>query len=803
VADRTESLRTELFYGAVAGLGLSAAFWGAALHPPAEPEVLAFAVLAGLAGTLTVPLPRVGRVPLAYGAALSAMLLHGLGAALLTAALTVLFSGPMLRSAERKAGRRGAMFDLGRVELLTFLGGTIYLALGGTIAPAFTPRLLLFVGGSALAVLAMDVALARAEASCTPRSRPGRALTQRLPLRSMGALLGSAAALGFVELYSHQSMRVWLLAGPLVYVVYLLGRARAERLTRRGRRVRGAADLQQSIARLLSRAIASGNEAAERRLWRVQRVCVAVGERLELREKELDALASAALLHDVGKLSVPELILSKPGRLDEHEMEQIRIHPVLGAEIVRRIGFPARVECVVRHHHERWDGRGYPDGLEEDEIPIGARVLAAVDCYDALISDRPFRRAVAPHEARSYLRTESDAMFDPLVVDALLECLDENGDALLRDSSTADVRPTTSAEDETEEVVRFRFPSAQRHLEALEAIARAARLPLQLDDCLTLVAERLASIVPHRSLVLYVLDEDRRQLRSAFSCGQGARALRRVTIPAGERLSGWAVLHQRSIVGQTHTAPLERDGSRSDLEDHQDDPEIDELRSALTAPLVVDQQSLGALTLYDVADREFDEEERLALVHAAGHVAQAVRRGGRSAPSEQVALTDELTGLPNASYFWREAEQMIPVEEDGRPFGVLAFRVRGLSEINERWGVELAEQGLCRIARRLARTCGDAETVVRFGPDLFVVLASMDHESELVGHWTRFVDAVDQEPLGLPFEASNRLRMITAHASYPTDGNDLDALLGELESRLGLAVEHGRSIVPFRASRTA
>ena len=171
----------------------------------------------------------------------------------------------------------------------------------------------------------------------------------------MGALLGSAAALGFVELYSHPSMRVWLLAGPLVYVVYLLGRARAERLTRRGRRVRGAAELQQSIARLLSRAIASGNDAAERRLWRVQRVCVAVGERLELREKELDALASAALLHDVGKLSVPDLILSKPGRLDEHEMEQIRIHPVLGAEIVRRIGFPSSVECVVRHHHERWN----------------------------------------------------------------------------------------------------------------------------------------------------------------------------------------------------------------------------------------------------------------------------------------------------------------------------------------------------------------------------------------------------------------------------------------------------------------
>ena len=111
-------------------------------------------------------------------------------------------------------------------------------------------------------------------------------------------------------------------------------------------------------------------------------------------ESELEALRAAALLHDIGKLAVPEHIISKPGKLTPEEFEKMKIHPVVGAEILERVKFPYPVVPIVRSHHEKWDGSGYPDGLKGEDIPIGARILAAVDCLDALASDRQYRKAI-------------------------------------------------------------------------------------------------------------------------------------------------------------------------------------------------------------------------------------------------------------------------------------------------------------------------------------------------------------------------------------------------------------------------
>src|SRR2546425_8477071 len=133
----------------------------------------------------------------------------------------------------------------------------------------------------------------------------------------------------------------------------------------------------------------------------------------------MEALHAAALLHDIGKLAVPEHIISKPGRLTPEEFEKMKIHPVVGAEILERVRFPYPVVPTVRAHHEKWDGSGYPSGLKGEEIPIGARILAAVDYLDALASDRQYRRALPLEEAMERLSAESGKSFDPLVVEVL------------------------------------------------------------------------------------------------------------------------------------------------------------------------------------------------------------------------------------------------------------------------------------------------------------------------------------------------------------------------------------------------
>src|SRR5438046_7807507 len=122
------------------------------------------------------------------------------------------------------------------------------------------------------------------------------------------------------------------------------------------------------------------------------------------------------MLHDIGKLAVPENILSKPGRLTPEEFEKMKIHPIVGAEILDRVQFPYPVVPIVRSHHEKWDGTGYPDGLKREAIPIGARILSAVDCFDALASERPYGTPMTPPEARNNHSAANGRSFDPRVV---------------------------------------------------------------------------------------------------------------------------------------------------------------------------------------------------------------------------------------------------------------------------------------------------------------------------------------------------------------------------------------------------
>src|SRR5262249_36301102 len=134
---------------------------------------------------------------------------------------------------------------------------------------------------------------------------------------------------------------------------------------------------------------------------------------------EMEALRAAALLHDIGKLAVPEHIIAKPGRLTREEFEKMKIHPIVGAEILERVKFPYPVVPIVRSHHERWDGTGYPHGLAGEQIPIGARILSAVDCLDALASDRVYRKAIPLEEAMRWVAEQAGKAYDPNVVDVL------------------------------------------------------------------------------------------------------------------------------------------------------------------------------------------------------------------------------------------------------------------------------------------------------------------------------------------------------------------------------------------------
>src|SRR5262250_684415 len=204
-----------------------------------------------------------------------------------------------------------------------------------------------------------------------------------------------------------------------MYWIYRSYRLYLGRLEDEKRHVEEMAGLHLRTIEALALAIEAKDHTTHDHLQRVRVYAIEVAKELGISPAEMEALHAAALLHDIGKLAIPEHIISKPGRLTPEEFEKMKIHPLVGAEILERVRFPYPVVPIVRAHHEKWDGSGYPYGLKGTEIPIGARILSAVDFLDAMASDRQYRRALPMQEVMARLQQESGKSFDPRVVGVL------------------------------------------------------------------------------------------------------------------------------------------------------------------------------------------------------------------------------------------------------------------------------------------------------------------------------------------------------------------------------------------------
>ncbi len=251
-------------------------------------------------------------------------------------------------------------------------------------------------------------------------------------------LVGAAFAGLITWSNRHLGWQVSALIVPVVYLVYRSYRLYLGKLEDEKLHVEQMAALHLRTIEALALAIDAKDHTTHDHLQRVRVYAVEIGKEMGLSAVDLEALRAAALLHDIGKLAVPEHIINKPGRLSPEEFEKMKIHPVVGGEILERVNFPYPVVPIVRAHHEKWDGTGYPDGLQGEQIPIGARILTVVDCLDALTSDRQYRRGIPLDEAMHEVVSQAGKQFDPRVVEILqrryleLEHLVESRFRLLR-----------------------------------------------------------------------------------------------------------------------------------------------------------------------------------------------------------------------------------------------------------------------------------------------------------------------------------------------------------------------------------
>jgi len=331
----------------------------------------------------------------------------------------------------------------------------------------------------------------------------------------------------------------------LAFILHYAYRHATGRITEQLNHLAEVNRLHLSTIEALAHAIDAKDGVTHDHIRRVQRVAVKVAIRIGVEDElQLRAIETAALLHDVGKLAVPERILNKPGGLTPAEFERMKLHAQVGADILSEVAFPFPVVPIVRHHHENWDGTGYPDAVRGADIPLGARVLAVVDCFDALTSDRPYRRAMSMSQALALIETRRGSMYDPTVVDAFREMC-AAGEVVAAEPAgrlESDVRPQPST------APLQAAPEARDEIRVAMQLGAALRLGSPTECPWRALATALGTLPEVDTVAVFVVDESTERIVPLRVAGRHARAVSHLAIPIGERVSGWAAAMSQSMI---------------------------------------------------------------------------------------------------------------------------------------------------------------------------------------------------------------------------------------------------------------
>jgi diguanylate cyclase (GGDEF)-like protein/putative nucleotidyltransferase with HDIG domain len=628
------------------------------------------------------------------------------------------------------------------------------------------------------------------------------ALTERRPLRQVWSenciwsfpyyLLGAVLVGAATAIDRHLGWQTAMLAVP---VAYLIHRRQKSRLEEEKKRAQDNAALHLRTIEALAMAIEAKDHTTHDQPHRVLIYASEVGRELGLDDTQLEALRAAALLHDIGKLAVPEHIISKPGNLTQEEFEKMKIHPVVGAEILERVRFPYPVTPIVRAHHEKWNGTGYPEGLKGEEIPIGARILAAVNFVDALASNRLYRRALPLEKAIDKLAAEMGTSFDPQVVHILrhryseFEAMVEAdagdraevpfkttiGRELKSQAIPANGNPTASAPPEKPSDFLSSIAAARQEVQNLLELAQDLGNSLSLNETLSLLAIRLKRMIPYDALAIYVLRGDK--LRAEYVNGENLRLFSALEIPVGQGLSGWVAAHRKPIInGNPSAEPGYLD----------DETKFTTMRSALAVPLAGMDGTMSVLTLY-CSERDYFTNDHLRILLAiAPKLSLSIENALKYQLAESSAATDYMTGLPNArSLFLHLDSELSRCRRLKEPLVVLVCDMNGFKQVNDQYGHLEGNKVLRSVAAKFKDCCREYDYVARMGGDEFVLVLPglrLDQLPQKLERLKVITAETGQEVCG-----TDRLSLSIGHALFPDDGTDADRLLSEADRRMYLA----------------
>jgi diguanylate cyclase (GGDEF)-like protein/putative nucleotidyltransferase with HDIG domain len=602
----------------------------------------------------------------------------------------------------------------------------------------------------------------------------------------------AAAVAGVLHLASTSaSWELELLALPVIYLAYRYYRGQKAQLEEKQKHAGDLAALHLRAIEGLALAVeAKDNLNTRGHLRRVQAYALGIGKAMGLDPTEIQALHAAALLHDIGKLAVPEHILSKPGKLSAEEFAKMKVHPLVGAEIVEQMQFPYPVAPIVRAHHEKWDGSGYPLGLKGEEIPLGARILTTVDCLDALTSDREYRKAAPIDEAMEQISADAGKAFDPRVIEVLQRVYRD----LEQEAATQTDRPLlilsrNSIVEKGEapgaglSAVSSLAPSgfSRQFLASITAarqeekmffeIATGVGNSLDLAETLRRVDETLSKMIPSDAIAVFIRRAN--LLASEYARGDNKDVLAYLEVPMGQGLAGWVAQNVQPIINAN---PAVDPGFSCKVERP--------LHSALALPLEGTQGVLGVIALYRRENDAFTRDELRILTAVTPKIATAVENALKYKEAEVRANIDGLTGLPNAHLMLQSLEsELARAHRFKQSLAVVVCQLAGHQQIAEEFGHAAGDLLLRTVAKGLRGAFRDYDHVGRIGEATFaLVLPGMKRD----GLVSKLV-TLDE----IAREACERLGRGTAHfmigeAFYPDDGDGARQLLSLAERRLSI-----------------
>ena len=762
---RSQRLAVRAYIAAVAVAGALAIVCGLVWGLGGEPATfIGLLIVSALTSSIRISLPLAGggsSLSFSYVATFAAMLVLGTWPMVLISAVTGWTHCTFRRQARKPLHQ--TLFTIATMTLSAAGAGLAYQA----ALPAGPHSGWLDVGAAATAASAyflINTNLVSLAVALTSRQ-------SILPIWKRDFLWSApsyyiAAGLAVVIVVLSQRGLVWwaiVFAVP-VYATYRSFRAYSDRIADEQRQVRELADVQLATIEALALAIEAKDRTSHDHLRRMQAYSEGLARVIGMSEPEIRGVKTAAMLHDIGNLAVPEHILSKAGRLSDEEYCRLKVHPRVGAEIIRSVPFPYPVASLVLAHHERWDGRGYPEGVKGGDIPVGARILAVADCFTAMLSGRPHRPARTYAEAIATLRENGGSALDPTLVERFIEILPDVEYQLHGSRQLTEESHTTQKPDDADKALTD-IAGAHREEQMLHSISQALSASLRVSDTLALVSSSMVECVQFVSCALFLHDEESQLFHCRHVAGTQHEGIRALLASRVESLA--AMLPAQPIQGRTPGAP----GAR--------------IQSVLTSPIQIGDETIGALALYHTDRDAFTADHRRLLWRVAAQAAPVIANAMVFERTQEQSLTDVLTGLPNRRYLDRQfGQELARAQRHQGRLSLLVLDMDRFKQINDGFGHQAGDRALKEVAHVLRSSLRVYDVCARFAGDEFVVVLGDCDPAQAERRRQELQQAIAELPFEPAMGQPLPLGVSIGVSSFPEDGQTVDEMIAVADRRM-------------------